>query len=86
MVITPCNITRHELIGLEIEVTGSGNKSLIGKKGIITNETRNTLTIRNGRDTKLMKSAIVFKVRLDGKDVEVDGKAVVGRPEDRLKR
>ncbi len=84
--INPHNITRHELLGLEIEVTGSKNKSLVGKKGAIIAETRNTLTVRNGKAFKLMKASIVFRARLGNCVVEVDGKSIVGRPEDRIKK
>ena len=87
MVINPHNITRHELIGLAIEVVKSSSRSLIGKKGVIVDETRNTLTIRHkGKLTKLPKAAIVFKTEIGGKQVEVEGKSIVGRPEDRLKK
>jgi len=87
MVRTSHNITRHELIGLEIEVVGASNKSLEGKRGTIIDETRNTLTIREGgKEAKLLKAAIVFETKLGGEKVRVEGKEIIGRPEDRAKR
>jgi len=70
--VSPQNITRHELIGLEIKVVSSKNKSLVGEKGTITDETRNTLMLSNGK--KLLKNAIVFQARVNGKTVEIDSK------------
>lgn len=80
------NILRHELIGLEIEVTASKNPSLIGKKGTIANETKNTIHIKDGgREITLLKHEIVFRTVLEGKTVEIEGKMLIGRPEDRVK-
>ena len=39
------NIFYHELIGLELEVIDSSNKSLIGISGIVIDETKKTLKI-----------------------------------------
>lgn len=83
---TAANIARHELIGLEIEVVSSKNKSLAGRKGVITDETRDTLKINeNGREITMMKNAIVFRTQVGGKTIEIDGSCLMGRPEDRAK-
>lgn len=80
------NIARHELIGLEIEVVEAKNKSLIGRKGAITDETRDALKINeNGKEITMMKNAIVFRTKIGGKTVEIDGSCLLGRPEDRAK-
>lgn len=85
--LTPHNITKHELTGLDITIVRSSNKSLVGKKGRIVDETRSTLTLSEGKSLKkLIKSTIVFHIAIDGKVVEVDGKAIIGRPEERLKK
>ncbi len=87
MAITMHNILRHELIGLMIKVTSSENKSLIGLQGTIVNETRNTLEIRSGeRLKKVLKAQIVFQVSINNQIIEIDGKKLVARPEERLKR
>lgn len=81
------DIIRHELIGLEIEVTASKNKSLVGIKGKIVDETKNTLKVRkDSRVLTIMKNAIMFKANIDGKNVEIDGSCLTGRPEDRIKK
>jgi len=83
----PENITKHELIGLEIKVVKSTNESLVGKQGTIIDETKNTITIKeNNKETKLLKTAIVFETEINGKTVQVDGKEIAKRPEDRIKK
>ena len=73
---------KGELIGSVIEIIGSKNKTLIGIKGKIIDETKNTLTIKNKTSKKVLKSHITFKI--DGKIVE--GKDITKRPEDRIKK
>ena len=46
--ITPQNIARHELVGLEVEVTHGLHGDLEGIKGKVVDETKNTLTIDDG--------------------------------------
>lgn len=85
--MNPQNITKHELIGLEIRVVDASNKSLVGKQGTIVDETKNTITIKeNGKETKLLKAAIVFETEINGNTVQVDGKHIAKRPEDRIKK
>ena len=82
------NIVRHELIGLEVEVVDSANSSQIGAKGTVTDETRQTLTIDTGSGEKsFAKDQCVFRFILPtGERVRVDGRILVARPEDRIKK
>ena len=86
--ITPRNILRHELIGLEVEVVGDSNPYNIGISGRVVDETRNTLLIDDGaKERRIAKEYATFRFRLpDGTLVEVEGAKLVGRPEDRVKR
>jgi len=87
--ITPYNILRHELIGLDVEITQSTNNSLVGLKGKIVYETRNTITIErfgNFKEVMIPKNIAVFKFKLNDEYIEVIGELLIGRPEDRLKR
>jgi len=87
--ITPRNLLNHELIGLEAEVVESSDKNLVGVKGLILDETKYTLLIGQpgGRKRRVLKHVAVFRITLpDGTKVRVDGKVLVGRPEERLKR
>lgn len=83
----PQDIIKHELIGLGIEIIASPNKSLVGKCGTITDETRSTITIEErGKFKKVLKSQITFKAKFQGKVVEVPGCELISRPEERIKR
>ncbi len=87
--ITPHNILKHELIGLPVEIVSSTNLSLLGIKGKVVFETRNTLIIEKegcSKEITVPKDIAVFKFKLDNCSVEVIGKLLIGRPEDRLKR
>lgn len=87
MRITP-EILQDELIGLHAKVVRSRNPSCRGISGRVIDETRNTLVIIQDNEDKIMvkeESTFHFKFP-DGTVVEIDGKAIVGRPEDRAKR
>lgn len=89
MKITPRNFLNHELIGLEAEVVDSLNVNLVGIKGLILDETKNTFLIGQpgGRKWRVLKHVAVFRIALpDGTKVRVEGRVLVGRPEERLKR
>ena len=81
-------IIRAELIGTEAKVSKSKHADYLGLSGKIVNETRNTFTILDGGERKVIaKSSAVFRLSFhDGTVVEVDGKLLTGRPEDRLKK
>jgi ribonuclease P protein subunit POP4 len=86
--ITPQNVFRHEFIGLTVEVTDSTNEGLIGLHGIIIDETRNTIKIDTGKDEKIIpKDSVTFLFTLpEGEKVSIDGKVILARPEDRIKK
>ncbi len=88
MTITPQNLVRHELMGLDVEVKESSNKSQIGLTGKVVGETYSTLTIETKKKKKIIpKDVAIFIFTLpDGSKVQVDGKILVGRPEDRIKK
>ncbi len=77
-------IVKYEFIGNEIKVTNSKNKSLIGLKGKIIDETKNMFVLDNGK--KIIKSECTFKMKIKGKNVEINGKVLVAKPEDRVKK
>ena len=88
MPITEQNIVRHELIGLDVEISGSKDPKLIGLAGVIIDETKKMLKIRaESKELSVEKSICVFRVSLpSGKIVEIDGNLLVGRPEERIKK
>ncbi len=73
---------RSLIIGKEIEVVYSTNPCDLKIKGKVVDETRNMMQIENGELKWLIKKNVV--VLVDGR--RIDGKELVGRPEDRIKR
>ncbi len=84
--LDPREIAKHELIGLEVEIVESKNKNLIGVKGKIIDETKNMITIEGDKTRKIMKSQVMMKMNIGNRKYEVDGRILVGRPEDRIKK
>ena len=86
--ITPENLVKHELTGLEVEIAGSSNKSMISIKGRVIDESRQMLTIKTvDGEKKVPKALCSFIFTLpEGKKVKVDGELLVSRPEDRIKK
>ncbi|MFT4868509.1 MAG: ribonuclease P protein subunit POP4 [Colwellia polaris] len=78
---TPENLARHELIGLTAELIDSPDSSQEGIKGEVLDETQNTLTIANHQ---VPKQGRVFRFELQNQKVELDGREILERPEDRL--
>ena len=87
MIVTP-SIVQHEFIGLETTVVNSSNLDLVGITGKVVEETRNTFTIlHDNKEKVVIKDTTVFNFTLsDGTIVELNGKVIIGRPEDRLKK
>jgi len=92
MKLTPANLLQHELIGLEVEVERSTNKSMEGIRGRVVDETMKMLVIEDEkrRLKKLPKAGnvFVFSFKSEGKriKVRVNGDILVARPEDRIKK
>jgi ribonuclease P protein subunit POP4 len=87
MKVTP-EIVRHEFIGIKAKVSKSSHPDYVGISGKVISETRNTFTILDENERKIIaKNSAIFHFSLaDGTTVEVDGKLLTGRPEDRLKK
>ena len=81
------DIPRCELIGLEVKVVDAGNKDLIGLQGIIINETKNTFVIEHENKARIVfKEQVTLEIKMDGNIVRIDGKMLLGRSEDRVKK
>jgi len=81
-------IVQSELIGLNAKVAKSTNRNSVGISGKVIDETRNTLVIRQNNDNKIVpKETTVIQFTLpNGTVIEVEGNAIIGRPEDRVKK
>ena len=87
MKVTP-DIIRYEFVGTNACVAGSPHADYVGVCGEVIGETRNTFTLKGeGKTKSVIKQAAVFDFTFnDGTTVEIDGKLLVGRSEDRLKK
>lgn len=73
-----------ELIGEDIEVIHSQNKSMLGMKGRIVDETKMTLVLEyRGARKVLLKNSITIKLRRTGRVIA--GTHILRRPEERIK-
>ncbi len=88
MAITRRNLLQHELIGLEMKILESSESSLVGKKGIIVDETMNMIKLKQKKGfKKIPKRGIKMSIRIpNGDEVKVNGEELVARPEDRVKK
>ena len=76
-------IARLAIVGEAAQVVCAKNPSLAGISGTITDETRNTITIKTTKGAKtLIKDQISIKV---GQDV-IEGGHLIGRVEERIKK
>jgi len=80
-------IAKGELIGLNLKIIESKNQDLVGLQGKVIDETKNMLTIETKKGIKkIIKSEIKMRLNVKGKEFDVDGKILVRRPEDRIKK
>jgi ribonuclease P protein subunit POP4 len=85
--ITPQNILRHELIGLDTRVAKALNPLSKNIQGKVIDETQQTLTIQTDKgDKKILKRLATFEFKLKEAKVEVQGNELVGRPWERIKK
>jgi ribonuclease P protein subunit POP4 len=83
--ITPENLTRHELIGLEASIIESNNLQVVGLHGKIVDETKSMFTIDTQFGIKKMpKDNSTWKFNLNGVDAIVFGKTIAKRSYERI--
>ena len=80
-------ILSEELIGAGCSIDKSTDKARIGLTGTIVDETKNTFIIRTDQGDKIIpKKECSFVIELDKRKYRIEGKMLVGRPEDRVKQ
>lgn len=86
--ISSSNIIYHELIGLNVKIIESSDKSLIGLSGRIMNETKNTLGIKTLRGARIIpKKNVKLQISFqDDANVILHCKEIAYRPEDRIEK
>jgi len=80
------NILRHELIGLQCDITDAKNKSLIGLRGKIIDETMKTVVIKAETRKRVQKKGTKFRIQLGDRKIVINGDFIAARPEDRIKK
>jgi ribonuclease P protein subunit POP4 len=82
------DVINGEFVGTEGRIAESRHSGYFGISGEVIGESKNTFTIlQDGKTKSVVKEAAVFSFRFsDGTVVEIDGKLLMGRPEDRLKK
>jgi ribonuclease P protein subunit POP4 len=94
MPITAKNAVRHELIGLKVKVEKSSDSRHEKLRGKVIDESYNILRIEGKRrgekrpkEKSIPKRNSIFIFTLpNGVNIEIDGRLLVGRPEDRIKK
>ncbi len=69
-----------------MEVLHDSNPLNIKLRGKVVDETMKTLVIQSAGLKRIAKEDAVLKFSLDGVAVKVEGKYLIGRPEDRVKK
>lgn len=83
--ITSDNITSHEFIGLNTEITKSSNPQVVGLNGRIVDETKSMFTINTEKGIKsIEKASNSWKFSIGNKEVIVDGSKIAKRSFDRI--
>ncbi len=81
------SIVLHELIGLKVRVKDSKDSSRIGISGIVCDETKGTVSIKNGSSISMVpKLGSVFVFREGRKAYVVEGKEINFRPHERVSK
>ena len=77
------SLLKQEIIGKHAEIIKAKNKSNIGIKGKIIDETKYTLTL-NGK--KVFKNNIDLAIKHENKIIMIKGHQLIGRPKERIKK
>jgi RNase P/RNase MRP subunit p29 len=87
MPITESNVYQHELMGLQARVESSNNTSQNTVRGVIVDETMNTIIISDGfRDKIIQKKDAVFTLSIQkGCSLVVEGSRLLGKSVERVK-
>lgn len=81
------DILKSEFIGKMIIVKNSKNSSLIGIKGTVVDETKNTFVIEmDGSKKRLLKNQISFLIETQNKKMIIEAKRLCFRPDERVKK
>lgn len=75
------------LIGLQVRIASSKDPTLVGLSGKVVLETRNTLVISTGNETKIVPKQIAdFEFDVAGTKLDFVGSSILGRADERIAR
>lgn len=79
------NVYNNNWLGKTLNVISSLDNTLVGRQGMVVDESKKTITIKeDGKMVKLGKASIKFTIT--DSDVVIDGTMVGQRPENRVHR
>lgn len=79
-------ILHSPLIGFKTKVVNSSIKEMVGLKGKIIDETKNTIKIETKeKEIVLLKKPNRFLIFAGKKRIEIDGEKIMFRPEEKAK-
>jgi RNase P/RNase MRP subunit p29 len=79
------NVYNNNWLGKNLNVISSLDNTLVGRQGMVIDESQKTVTIKeDGKIVKLGKASIKFTIT--DSDVVIDGTMVGQRPENRVHR
>jgi len=79
------NVYNNNWLGKNLNVISSRDKTLVGRQGMVIDESQKTITIKEDEKiVKLGKASIKFTIT--DSDVVIDGTMVGQRPENRVHR
>ncbi len=83
--ITVDNLTKHELIGLDVKLVNGHNSQIIGINGTIMDETRSMFTLKTKNGMKqLPKEFNLWKFKVNNEYTTIDGSKIIKRSFERL--
>lgn len=83
--ITTGNITLHELIGLDTEITQSSNTQLVGLKGKVVDETKSMFVLNTEKGIKKFpKDNTIWRFSLVSDEISLDGNMLSKRSYERM--
>ncbi|MEM0466394.1 MAG: ribonuclease P protein subunit [Candidatus Thermoplasmatota archaeon] len=81
------DIVHDELIGRRINIVACTDPTWIQKSGVVIDETKHTFIIEiKGKRKRIAKETATFEFDYHGKKIIVEGKRLMYRPEDRIKK
>jgi RNase P/RNase MRP subunit p29 len=80
-------LAKEELIGRRLRIKECTDPNWIGRSGTIIDETKNTFLLRlNNKHKTIAKNIATFEFEYDKHKINLNGKEIIYRTEDRIKK